>query len=176
MELCTAGSLDTKFILDLYLNAFPENERKPFSLIERKAAMGEMEILLIREDGKRAGLAITYLDEELVLLDYFAIAQQMRGQGIGSDALQMLQALYGEHQFFLEIEKPGEHAPNQEERLRRKDFYLSGGMMETGIDIQLFGVEMELLSTQPGLTFEQCEKLYRRMLGPMYQKNVKRIN
>ncbi len=176
MELCTAGSLDKKFILELYLRAFPESERKPFSLIERKAAMGEMEILLIRENGKRAGLAITVLQENLVLLDYFAIAEEFRGQGIGSDALQMLLALYSDTQFYLEIERPDETAPNQAERLRRKSFYLRNGMLDSGICIELFGVEMELLSSRPGLDYAQCELLYRSLIGPMYRKNVKRID
>ncbi len=175
MDLCTAGSLDKNFILDLYMRAFPEAERKPFSEIERKAAMGEMEILLIREEGRRAGMAITALQEDLVLLDYFAISDLFRGRGIGSDALQLLMALYSDSQFFLEIEKPDEMAENQQERLRRKAFYLRNGMLETGILIELFGIEMELLATKPGLTYERCEKMYRSLMGPMYQKKVRRI-
>lgn len=176
MDLCTAGSLDKKFILDLYMSAFPEEERKPFSLIERKAAMGEMEILLIKENGKRAGLAITALQEELVLLDYFAIAPEFRGAGVGSDALQALLALYSDRQFYLEIEQPDESAPNQPDRLRRKAFYLRNGLLEADIRINLFGVEMELLSSRPGLTYDQCEVLYRSLIGPMYQKYVQKLD
>ena len=176
MDLCTAGSLDKKFILDLYMSAFPESERKPFSLIERKAAMGEMEILLIKEGGKRAGLAITALQEDLVLLDYFAVAPEFRGRGIGTDALQTLLALYSDRQFYLEIERTDVDAPNQPDRLRRKAFYLRNGMLESGILIDLFGVEMEILSSGEGLTYEQCEVLYRSLIGPMYQKYVKKID
>mgnify|MGYP000063774678 CR=1 FL=1 len=72
MELSNAGSLDLKYIRDLYRISFPDVERKPFSLIERKAAMGTMEILMMSEGGERMGLAITASDGELVLLDYFA--------------------------------------------------------------------------------------------------------
>lgn len=175
MDLCTAGSLDKKFILDLYMSAFPEEERKPFSLIERKAAMGEMEILLIKENGKRAGFAITALRDDLVLLDYFAVAPEYRGQGIGSDTLQMLLAMYSDRQFYLEIELPDEKAPNQPDRIRRKEFYLRNGMLEADIRIELFGVDMELLASMPGLEYEQCERLYRSLIGPMYHKHVKRI-
>lgn len=174
MEICTAGSLDMKFILDLYQEAFPKEERKPFSLIERKAAMGEMEILLLREEGRRVGLAITALSERIVLLDYFAVAKDCRGGGFGSEALQMLKALYDDRQFFLEIERTDdENAPNRDERIRRKHFYLRSGMLETGIHIDLFGVGMELLAAKPGLTFDDCETLYRELLGPMYHNVVK---
>lgn len=172
MDLYTAGSLDMNFILELYHQAFPEVERKPFSVIERKAAMGSMEILAIKEDGQRIGFAITAMEESMVLLDYFAIAEKARGQGAGSEALMLLQALYSDKQFFLEIEEPDAAAPNQQERIRRKDFYLRNGMLETGIRIELFGVPMEILSTSAGLTFAQCAKLYRSLYGPMYQKVV----
>lgn len=172
MELSNAGSLDLKYIRDLYRISFPDAERKPFSLIERKAAMGTMEILLVSEEGTRKGLAITASDEELVLLDYFAVDPLRRGQGVGSEALQLLLALYSEKQFFLEIERPTEDAPNLEERILRKQFYLKNGMLETDIRIQLYGVPMELLASRPGLTFEACRGLYRELYGPMYQKVV----
>lgn len=172
MELSNAGSLDLKYIRDLYRISFPDAERKPFSLIERKAAMGTMEILLVSEDGTRKGLAITASDEKLVLLDYFAVDPQWRGQGVGSEALQLLLALYSEKQFFLEIERPTEDAPNRKERILRKQFYLKNGMLETGIRIQLYGVPMELLASLPGLTFEACRGMYRELYGPMYQKVV----
>lgn len=175
MDLYTAGSLDSNFILELYQRAFPEVERKPFSLIERKAVMGSMEILAIKEGKQKVGLAITAMEEELVLLDYFAIAEEFRGQGEGSEALMLLQALYSDKCLFLEIEEPDEMALNQEERLRRKRFYLKNRMQETGIHIELFGVPMEILAAKPGLTYERCKKLYRALYGPMYQKAVKLV-
>ena len=100
MNLYTAGSLDMNFILDLYQQAFPEEQRKPFSVIERKAAMGSMEMLVIKEENQRVGLAITAMEDSLVILDYFAISEKWRGQGDGSEALMLLQALYEDRQFF----------------------------------------------------------------------------
>lgn len=176
MDLCTANSLDMTFILDLYQKAFPDNERKPFSVIERKAAMGSMEILAIKESGKNIGLAITAMEDELVLLDYFAVSEKYRGRGFGTEAIQLLKELYSDRQFFLEIEEPDAAAPNQPERLRRKAFYLKNGMLETGIHIELFGVKMELLAVREGLQFENCEKLYRELLGPMYHTVVKEVS
>ncbi|MCD7745711.1 MAG: GNAT family N-acetyltransferase [Lachnospiraceae bacterium] len=216
MDICTAGSLDKAFILDLYQNAFPEEERKPFSLIERKAVMGEMEILLITEEKKRIGFAIMAYGDRIVLMDYFAISQKWRGQGYGSAALERIQGLYSDRQLFLEVEKPvgvngmrndrmpetqtvsgradqpggseglvseGRQAASgepgfsdQEEiRERRRAFYLRNGMLETGIAVELSGVKMELLSTMPGLTFEQCEPLYRSLFGPIYHNVIKKL-
>ncbi len=182
MDISTADSLDMKFILDLYQKAFPDNERKPFSLIERKASMGEMEILLIREERKRIGFAIVAYAEHLVLLDYFAIDERWRDQGYGSMALELLEGLYSDRQMFLEIEKVSygndERAvadmESEDIRRRRKRFYLRNGLNETGIDVELFGVRMELLSTISGLTFEKCEPVYRSIYGALY-RNVVRL-
>ncbi len=172
MNLSTAGSLDMKFILDLYMESFPKEERKPFSVIQRKAAMGTMEILVITEGKKRIGLAITASEGDLVLLDYFAISKSCQGRGSGSEALFLLKELYSGKQFFLEIERPDEGAANAGERVRRKNFYLKNGMLETGIHVTLFGVPMELLAARPGLTFGECERLYRELLGPLYHNVV----
>lgn len=172
MDLCTAESLDMKFILDLYQQSFPETERKPFSEIERKTAMGSMEMLIIKEKKRRVGFAITAVTEESVLLDYYAFSKEEQGKGYGSEILQLLKELYSEKLFFLEIEEPDEGAENQSERIRRKAFYLKNGMQETGIRIRLFGIPMEILAAQEDMTFEQCRKLYRFLYGPMYQKVV----
>lgn len=172
MDISTAGSLDMKFILDLYQRAFPDNERKPFSLIERKASMGEMEILLIREERKRIGFAVVAYAEHLVLLDYFAIDERWRDQGYGSMALELLEGLYSDRQMFLEIEKAGVSLLAG----RRKAFYLRNGMQETGIDVEMFGVKMELLSTLPGLTFEECESVYRSIYGALYRNVIQPLN
>lgn len=176
MDISTANSLDMPFILDLYQKAFPQEERKPFSLIERKAAMGSMEILVLKEGGKRCGLAITAMEQDIVLLDYFAVVKERRGQGLGTDAFFLLKELYRDKQFFLEIEELDETQPNFPERVRRKAFYLRNGMLETGIHIELFHVKMELLASKPGLCYEQCEVLYRELLGAAYRNMVKLID
>lgn len=189
MELCTAGSLDMKFILDLYQRSFPEAERKPFSIIERKAAMGSVEILLVKEGSRRAGFAITALSSDAVLLDYFAIAEEFRGQGIGTDAFLLLKELYSDKCFFLEIEETdgaqketndareetGDAQEKSADRLRRKAFYLRNGMSETGIHIELFGVPFEVLASDPDVDYELCRQLYRELLGPAYGNMVRRI-
>lgn len=169
MELCTAGSLDKNFILDLYQKSFPEKSRKPYSLIERKAVMGTMEILLIREERQRIGFAITAVTEELVLLDYFAISPEYRNMGYGAETLFLLKELYPDKILFLGLDEAEQAAETSGENLQNRDFYLKCGMMETGIHFLLHGVKKEILAAQPGLTGEKCEEMYRMLYGPMYR-------
>ena len=88
----------------LYLEAFPKSERKPFDLMLRKQTEGKMEILSIEEENAFLGLAILAFDKDIVLLDYFAISPDFRGQGVGSRAIQALQKIYRGKRFVLEIE------------------------------------------------------------------------
>ena len=68
----------------LYVEAFPEVERKPLELIETLSALGKMEMLAITENEEFLGLAINMMTGKTALLDYFAIAPGRRGGGIGS--------------------------------------------------------------------------------------------
>ena len=87
----------------------------------------------------------------------------------------MLRELYRENQFFLEIEELDSSQPNAQERVRRKNFYLRNGMLETGIHVSLFHVKLELLASRPGLCYEECEEVYREMLGAAYRNMVKKL-
>lgn len=89
----------------LYREAFPAAERKPFFLIRRKAREGVTEMLSIEDgDGTFLGLAITMLDGDIVLLDYFAIEPACRESGVGSSAFALLKKRYESKRFILEIE------------------------------------------------------------------------
>ena len=152
-------------IEQLYQTAFPACERKPFSNMTQRQATGQVDIFALEENGAFHGLAITMKALDLVLLDYFAIADAKRGQGFGHSSLQALIAHYAGKRFFLEIESTREPSPNREQRLRRKSFHLRGGMTELGIEAVVFGVPMELLSCQAKLTAAEYVGVYETVYG-----------
>lgn len=172
MEIRKANSGELKKIKRIYLEAFPRAERKPFGMMKRKARQGGMEILSILEDGRLVGLAITFLHQDMVLLDYFAMERTCRGKGFGAGALEILKERYREKRLILEIELADLHAGQTDLRVRRKHFYLQNGMKETGIHIRLFGVPMEILTEGRPLTYEEYRKLYENMLGSCFAKKV----
>ena len=90
MEIVNAKSNHMTFIRKLYKEAFPKEERKPFVLIQKIRSEGKGEILALEDDGVFCGLAITFFNKDVVLIDYFAISAENRGQGLGSKAFNML--------------------------------------------------------------------------------------
>ena len=88
----------------LYETAFPAGEKKPFSMIISGQETGLVEILSAEENDTFLGLAIMAKSGDRVLLDYFAIASERRGQGTGSAVLQALKERYQGMRIIIEIE------------------------------------------------------------------------
>lgn len=161
-------------IYDLYMEAFPKNERKPFQLMLDKCQEGAMEMLSIEDDNQEfLGLAIFVFYEDLALLDYFAIAESKRGNGIGSQALRILQTHYKNKRFLLEIEDAQVESDNREERIRRRAFYLRNKMQVMPFMVNLFGVVMEVLTYEAELFPEEYMRLYTSVFSSKVADNVK---
>lgn len=180
-------------IRKLYREAFPAAERKPFALMRQKCREGVTEMLSIEdENGEFLGLAITMLDGDLVLLDYFAIAPECREGGVGSAAFGLLIARYEKKRFMLEIERTAaesiEESVATEEpdeakrpeaaeqmmklRLRRKGFYLRNGMTLLPFWANVFGVDMEMLSYQCSIEFSEYRGIYEHVYGRLAGKGI----
>ena len=150
----------------LYMEAFPKAERKPMGLLLEKAGKGLMELINIEEeDGTFLGLAIMIYFRDIAHLDYFAIARQHRGGGVGSQALQMLKARFHDKRFFLEIETPCSDAPNVEQRKRRQEFYRRNGMVQLDYEVDCFGTNMLILTNGSRLSYEEYYQLYVSTFG-----------
>lgn len=161
-------------IYDLYMEAFPKNERKPFQIILDKCEEGSMEILVIEDEKQEfLGLAIFVFYEDMALLDYFAIAKEKRGSGVGTKALKSLQTHYQGKRFFLEIEDARTECDNTEERIRRRAFYLRNGMQVMPFMVDLFGVVMEVLTYKTKILPEEYMHLYISVFTNKIKKNIK---
>ena len=159
-------------IEDLYLRAFPLSERKPFKLMVQKQEEGTMEILSIEEENTFLGLAIFAHDKDIALLDYFAISDEIRGQGIGSRAIRALQKIYAGKRFVLEIETTKKPCEDLEMREHRKAFYLRNGLHTMDFDVNLFGVEMEMLSNADHLNYDEYLDVYKNACGLKYADKI----
>ncbi|MCI6616152.1 GNAT family N-acetyltransferase [Ruminococcus sp.] len=176
MKFDTNYKDNLKEIEYLYLTAFPKNERKPFDLILEKCNNGSIEIISIQNDNSNfLGFAIMILHDDMVLLDYFAIAPESRGQNLGSTALKMLFERYNNKRFILEIENTEIESDNLEERKRRKAFYLKNGMSVMPYKVNLIGVEMEILTRNCDVTYEEYYSTYENTFSDEYCCKIEMI-
>ena len=131
---------------------FPPEELKPLDTIYRALRRGQYRCIGLMDGEKLLGYAffIILLHENRVslLLDYFAVAAELRGCGIGTAFLQRLPELFPDADTVLiEVEQPdaAETDAEREHRSRRKAFYLRGGCIETGLKACIFGVPYDIL-------------------------------
>lgn len=167
-----ASPLQWLRIYRLYRHAFPRAERKPFSIILAMVRRGKTDVWYLTRGGRFAGLAATLNGGDVILLDYLAIAEPMRGQGVGTAALRTLLHTYAGKGFFVEIESTDEEGPDRRVRMRRRQFYLSNGLHPLGVTALVFGVKMELLGVGCEMDFAQYQTFYRTHYSPLAARNV----
>ncbi len=159
----------------LYNEAFPKYERKPFVLMRLWQRIGKTEIQEIRGGDDFLGLLITVPYKDLVLVDYFAVMPQLRGQGIGSRVLTLIRERYAGKRVFLEIESTRVQSDNKKTRLRRKDFYLRNGLRECGVAVRIFSSELEILTFDRDVFFDEYVGLYKSLLGVLAKGKIERV-
>lgn len=152
-------------VIDLYENAFPDVEKKSFDWMMKLAQEGKMEIKAITEDNEFVGLIILMVTDTTALVDYFAIAEEKRCGGYGGKTIRAIAQYYGKKKLILEIEKEDPDASNAIDRKRRKMFYLKNGLKETGLFVNIYYTDFELLTLDGKLTFEEYVSFLKTILG-----------
>ena len=158
----------------LYEASFPASERKSLDYMLTGDRSTAFEVLVVSTpDHPVAGMVITVTHESLTMLDYLAISPDLQGQGLGHAILPLVHKRIKETsggRFFLEIETPPplciprDPCENAEQRVRRKAFYCSAGLVETGVRAFIYGNDMELLAfpeDAPHITFDGYDALLK---------------
>lgn len=131
LKQITKNTEELPQIKQLYLTAFPEDERAPFGRLAARAAKPYVDWLAIFNGDACVGFFYNVLyKEDLVYIFYFAIEENLRGQGYGSAALAALKAYYAGKRLFLAMEEMDTAAENYAQRLCRKQFYEFNGFVD----------------------------------------------
>lgn len=175
---------------------FPADEVKPLKSINRMWDMGAYSAYAMWDgdaatrdgDADRSALIgyaffATAPACDLILLDYFAILDLYRGQGLGSLFLQELKNLLPDYKGILIETEDIDRAQNEAElqtRRKRDLFYEKNGALRTGVKGTVYGVHYAVwnfplsgisddVSCQKGI-----EQIYRIMIpGEKNKKFVK---
>ena len=111
------------FAQSLFEEAFPEQERPPFSSLRHRDA-GKFHFLVAENGDEPVGILTYWTFEDLVYIEHFAIDEELRNQGLGKAAFLNFLSQQQE-QVVLEVE-----LPNTEEADHRVEFYASMGFFQ----------------------------------------------
>ncbi len=118
-----ADSDHSHFAQDLFEEAFPEQERPPFSILRQRDA-GKFHFLVAENGDDPVGILTYWTFDDLVYIEHFAIAEELRNQGLGK-AVFLNFLSQQQDQVVLEVE-----LPNTEEADHRVEFYASMGFFQ----------------------------------------------
>lgn len=126
-------SKDRKYFERINDEAFPLSERMNFDEIFDFASDTDTDVLgIYTDDGNPVGFAVILKNEECGYVYFIAIDSHIRSKGYGGAAIQKMMEVYSKLQLVLDFEVIDENAENNEQRIRRKNFYLRNGFHETG--------------------------------------------
>lgn len=130
---------------------FPAAELKPLSAMERMMKAGHYRPWGFYEVGTLVAYACLVVCEDCpcALLDYFAVAAERRGTGVGSRCLSVLRELMeGIRVIYIESERRDEARSEGDRsiRVRRQDFYLRAGARRTELTPRIYGVGYRLFA------------------------------
>ena len=162
---------------------FALNELRPWPSLQRSWERGEYLCFGLYAQRELLGYAFFIRssadDCQPCLLDYFAVADRCRGQGLGSLFLSQLgSCLPHTAGILIEVEDPdtAEDEAQHQDRERRLRFYLRNGCRPTGLQSRVFGADYVLLelpskcSYPPELLREIYSAIYRRALPPYFYR------
>lgn len=145
-------------IEDLYLNAFPKNERFPFWILEECSKENNSELLAITDNNIFVGMTYIVNCDDSYYLMYLAVKESLRNKKYGSTILKDLKEKY--KILFLSIEEPVNEISK-----KREKFYINNGFYNTDTLYKDNGVIYEILCTdkQYLVTRDKMLKRYKNM-------------
>lgn len=157
-----------RLVRELYLKAFPREERAPYWFLQRLSRKEGADFYGIYEGEQFDGLVYLIHDEKLVYILFLAVNPMLRGQGYGSRILSLIKKLYPGKKLLLAIEPVVENCDNYQERVNRLAFYRKNGFREMDFIIRELRMRYQALGyTMDGQTIKRQEylSLLQKRLG-----------
>lgn len=165
MDITNATGKQWNEIKEIYYEAFPKSERKPFFLIRRSVKKGKAQLLAAAKGGVLQGFIMATPYRDMVMVDYLAVSGSARSHGTGSKILQEVCRRFAGKRIVLLIETPEDAAPNAEQRTARRKFYLKNGFTSPDIHVTGYSGNMDVLNYGGAVSLQEYMDLQRYALG-----------
>lgn len=137
---------NSKAVKEIYTASFAKKDRMPFVMMQLMACLPSTEFLSFYDADTLCGFVYMATLLRISFVMFFAVDERLRSKGYGSRILDAVQAQRPNDKHIITIERCDEtDAPDIEDRIRRKRFYLRNGYSETGYMIKLGNAEQEII-------------------------------
>lgn len=167
MDILNENQKPWKEIKEIYFEAFPKSERKPFFTLRRSVEKKKAQLLTAMENGILQGFTVVIPYKDMVMVDYLAVSGEIRSQGTGSKIMQEVCRRFSDKKIVLLIERLDDSAENKEQRIARRKFYLKNGFTSSGIYITGHSGNMEILNYGDTVSVQEYMDLQQYALGKL---------
>lgn len=147
-------------VIQLFESSFTEIEKVPISNMERAMLRGGV-LDVFRDKGSLIGFTYSFIDDDKMFFIYFATSPEVRGKGNGKRILKAIRKMYHDKRMFLITEPKDRDAPDLEMRVRRQNYYLRNGCVESGVKILSDGAWFDSMYMQGILTDQEMIDIVR---------------
>lgn len=155
-------------IRNIYVEAFPKRERKPFWVLRHSVKRRKIQIFIETIKNAVQGFVVVIPFRNMVMVDYLAVSAKIRSRGTGSRMLQDVCQRFGGKKVVLLIERLEDQAENKDQRIARRKFYLKNGFTSSNIFITGTSGSMEVLNYGGTVTPEEYISLQKYALGALF--------
>ena len=129
----------------------------------------------ITDNDDFVGLVYTIKSDKVAYVFFLAVDETKRGNGYGTEILQMIKDMHPDPPIILIIEDTEiTNARNYEERLNRLEFYKKNEFKQLHIKINEAGVDYELLATADTVILDHFLEIMKGFLGGFLFKFIYR--
>ena len=168
MEFTSVKKQQWSEIKEIYMEAFPKCERKPFFLLRQSIKRKKAVLAVAAEGTQLLGFTVFVVYKDMVMIDYLAVSSKIRSRGTGSRILEHICGQFPDKKIVLLIERVDDMAENCQQRTARRRFYLKNGFTSSGIFITGAGGDMEVLNYGGTVSQEEYMDLQRYALGKLF--------
>lgn len=168
MEFTSVKKQQWSEIKEIYMEAFPKCERKPFFLLRQSIKRKKAVLAVAAEGNQLLGFIVFVVYKDMVMIDYLAVSSKIRSRGTGSRILEHICGQFPDKKIVLLIERVDDMAENCQQRTARRRFYLKNGFTSSGIFITGAGGDMEVLNYGGTVSQEEYMDLQRYALGKLF--------
>jgi len=163
----TKKTKDFQTVKELYLSAFPKSERAPMWFLLKRTNREGIEFYAYYDQEVFAGFSYTITQGDLTFLLYIAVNGNSRSKGYGAQMMNEIKNRYPNNRIVLNIEAEDEKAPNNEQRKKRKNFYVRNGYLSTEFSLKKGDDVFEVMCNNGTCTVAEFQWLFKNFLGPM---------
>ena len=157
-------------IKEIYMEAFPKRERKPYFTLRHSVKKKKAVVMAAMEKDQPLGFTVLIPYKDMIMVDYLAVSSKIRSKGTGSYIMQNVCREYADKKIVLLIECLDNAADNRDQRIARRKFYLKNGFTASDIFIEGASGEMEILNYGGKVSQEDYISLQKYALGALFFK------